>query len=319
VKSIVAPTGARDVAFPSSEELRNISERDGIDAATAFLYRAVVDSPRHGEFMERIRSLSLETGSSRPPAGVKLVIVPGGFYRENPRSGADGHVVREQAERMGWLVDSIPVASTGSLLENARTICRWLSEHHDSRMVLVSVSKGGSDLKLALAQPEAKSAFEHVVAWINLCGILSGTPLAEWLLSWRVAAALNRMYYRMLGLSLEFLRDLRREPGCPLDFELRLPAHLQMISIVGFPLRRHLTSGMARRCHRRLAACGPNDGVIVLSDVCAQPGLIYPVWGADHYLRPGPDMSQLLGTVLRFVATETAKCQTTRPTTQANN
>jgi hypothetical protein len=312
-----ALANARGFALPSFEDLQDISARDGVDAATAFLYRAVVDSPQHGAFIEEIRSLGGRTASYPPPAGVKLVIVPGGFYREHPRSGADGHVVREQAERLGWPLDSIPVASTGSLLENARTICRWLGEHRDSRIVLVSLSKGGSDLKLALTQPEAGRAFAHVASWINLCGILDGTPMAEWMLSWRVGAVLNRMYYRMLGLSLEFLRDLRREPGCPLDFKLQLPAHLQMISIVGFPLRRHLTSGMARRCHRRLAAaCGPNDGVIVLSDVCAQPGLIYPVWGADHYLRSGPDMKQLLEGVLGFVGMEIARCPPAHSTTR---
>jgi hypothetical protein len=180
------------------------------------------------------------------------------------------------------------------------------------------VSKGGSDLKMAMSQPGAQHAFEPVAAWINLCGILSDTPLAEWLLSWQVEAALNRLYCQMMGMSVEFLRDLQRAPGSPLDFKLQLPPHIQMISVVGFPLYEHLTSGMARRCHRRLAPHGPNDGGMLLADVCALPGLIYPIWGGDHYLRSGGDMHQLIGALLSFVVQERTACSSPHSTTLAN-
>lgn len=306
-------------ALPAFEELRELSARGGVDAATTFLYQAVLDSPQHGWFIKKVQALRRETKPSPPPADVKLVIVPGAFHRENPRSGSDGHVVREQARRMGWPLDIIPLASTGSIVENAQTICHWLSQQRDSRLLLVSVSKGGSDLKMALNQPGAERAFEPVVAWVNLCGILEGTPVAEWLLSsWQVEAALSRLYCQMLGMSVEFLRDLRRAPGGPLDFKLPLPAHIQMISVVGFPLHQHLTSGMARRCHRRLAPYGPNDGAMLLADVCALPGLIYPLWGGDHYLRSGGDMNELIGALLNFVGQELAACPAPRSTTRAN-
>jgi hypothetical protein len=278
-----------------------------LEDATARLYRSVCESDPHRAFIDTIHSLMRESTSSPPPADAKLVIVPAAFYRENPRSGADGHVVRAQAERLGWALESIPLASDGSTVENARTICSWLTAQSGARLVLVSLSKGGSDLKLALAQPDAARAFERVACWINLCGILDGTPLSEWLLSWQVEAALSRLYYRMLGVSVDFMRDLRRSPAGPLDFELQLPAHLQLISIVGFPLRKHMTSGLGRRCYDRVAPHGPNDGVIVLSDVCAQPGLIYPIWGADHLLRSGADIDQLLSAVLRFVGQQLSR------------
>jgi hypothetical protein len=125
-------------------------------------------------------------------------------------------------------------------------------------------------------------------------------------LSWQIEAALSRLYYRMLGVSTGFMRDLRREKGGPLDFALRLPAHLQMISVVGFPLRRHMTSGLGRRCYDRVAAFGPNDGVIVLADACSQPGVVYPIWGADHLLRSGAEMDKLLSAILRFVSARLA-------------
>jgi len=274
----------------------------GLDEATTRLYRSVCDSDPHRDFIASIQRYILESDSTPPPADVKLVIIPAAFYRENPRAGGDGRVVRAQAERLGWSVDSIPLASDGSVLTNARTIRDWLGAQSGSRMVLVSLSKGGSDVKLALSLPGAERAFRQVACWLNLCGILNGTPLSDWLLSWQVEAAFSRLYYHLLGVSVDFVRDLRREPGGPLDCELLLPPHLQLISIVGFPLRRHMTSGLGRRCYDRVACHGPNDGVIVLSDVSAQPGLIYPIWGADHLLRSGADMDRLMNAVLRFIS-----------------
>jgi len=282
------------------------SAMEGLDEATERLYRSVRESEPHRGFIESVERLMLEVNDPAPQVDTKLVIVPAAFYRENPRSGADGRVVRAQAERLGWSIELIPLASDGSTLANARTIRDWIAEQGDSRLVLVSLSKGGSDVKLALQLPGAEQAFEHVACWINLCGILNGTPLSDWLLSWQVEAAFSRLYYRMLGVSVDFMRDLRRVPGGPLDFELRLPAHLQLISLVGFPLRRHMTSGLGRRCYDRVACYGPNDGVIVLNDVCAQPGLIYPIWGADHLLRSGADMDRLMNAVLRFVGRQLA-------------
>jgi len=179
----LAVAEAELAALPSFEELGEISGEDGVDAATTLLYDAVLDSPHHRWFIKKVQSLSQETNPCPPPADVELAIVPGAFYRENPRSGADGHVVHEQAERLGWRTHLIPIDSTGSLHENAETICQWLSGHRQSRMVLASLSKGGPDVKMALAQSGAERAFESVVAWINLCGLLHGTPLADWLFS----------------------------------------------------------------------------------------------------------------------------------------
>lgn len=287
---------------PVAEDATTAS--DDIDAATASLYQSVLASAQHGAFIKAIDAIRREPVGAPRASPLKLVIVPGAFYQQVPRSGADGHVVRDQAVRLGWPVQTIPIGGTSSLGANARQICDWLGQHADAPLVLVSISKGGSDLKMALREPDAAHAFRNVHAWINLCGILDGTPLADWLCSWQIEALANRLYFRALGARIDFVRELRRGPGEVLDGELRLPAHLQLISIVGFPLRANMSNGMSRRCFDRVAAYGPTDGVIVLGDVCAQPGLIYPVWGADHLLRTGTDWQELLGAVLTYLARE---------------
>jgi hypothetical protein len=227
-----------------------------------------------------------------------VAIVPGAFYRENPRTGADGRLVREVAERLGLPVATVPVSSTGTLAENARVLAEWLVAARDHPLILVSVSKGGSDVKAALARPDAAQTFKGVRGWVNLCGILNGTPMADWLLSPNLLARANRFVYRIRGRSLDFLDDLRRFPGCALDFPLIPPAHLRAFHVMGFPLRSHFHNGLARRCHTRLAFFGPNDGSILLSDAPGWLGQLCPVWGADHYLRPRADVRPLLAALL---------------------
>jgi len=288
--------GGLDALTP--EVLRDVTAREGCDFATALLHRRIVESERHEPFLRALGARRETTLTS----GIRVAIVPGAFYRENPRTGADGRVAREVAAQLGLRSALISVASTGSLAANARVICEWLRAQRDGPLILVSVSKGGSDLKTALAHPDAARIFERVIGWVNLCGILEGTPMADWLLSPHLLARANRFVYRIRGRSLDFLTDLQHYPGCALDFPLTLPAHLRTVHVVGFPLHRHLRNGLARRCHTRLAAHGPNDGSILLADAPRWPGQLCPVWGADHYLRPPVSERPLLAALLQDLA-----------------
>ncbi len=297
------------LAVCTEKNLRQLSERKGIDFATALLYDRVRRSPEHGPFMEQLDSL-VASDVSPPRLDATIVIVPGAFYKQFPRSGADGRFVREAAEQLGCRVEVVPLPNFSSLQENARLICEWLTARveADEPIVLVSLSKGGGDVKLALARPDAPHAFRNVAVWINLSGILNGTPLVAWLCSHRLRSHWTRFLLRWRGYDLNIIRDLDRRPGAPLDCELRLPDHLRAIHVVGFPLRHHATNRLARRNHARLRSYGPNDGAgILLADACRWPGLLYPLWGADHYLRPaGFDIGRVAAAVLRYAAHELA-------------
>jgi len=301
IRSLPARAELAGAALPAAGELRDLAAREGIDAATTRLYRAVVESPLHGPFLRRVAEICQRAEPAPWSRDATLALVPAAFYRENPGSGADGRLLREAAERLGCATEVIPIASTGRVRQNARIICDWLARRPARPVVLASLSKGGADVKLALAEADAAGAFAQVAAWLNLCGTLTGTPLAEWLLSQERGAVLTRFYHRLRGQSLGFLGDLRYAPGSLLDCELRLPPRLRLINVVGFPLREHLEHGISRRSHRRLAVLGPNDASLVLADVCALPGLLFPVWGADHYLRPKGDVGRLIGGILQFL------------------
>jgi hypothetical protein len=281
------------------------AEAEGIDAATRALYERVRGSPPHAPFIRRIDELRRRPAPARRQMRATLAIAPGAFYREFSHTGADGRLLREQAQRLGCATAVIPTGSTGTLEENARAICHWLIDRPpEETIILGSSSKGGSDIKLALARPEAAAAFRNVAAWINVCGILSGSPAVNWLAARRWQMFFFRLLFWLRGWNIRVLGDLGHGPGTLLDFELKLPATMRLLHVIGFPMREHMTTPLARACHARVTPQGPNDGVVLLAEVCRLPGLIYPVWGADHYLRPSWDMRSLAGALLEYLGEE---------------
>jgi hypothetical protein len=252
---------------------------------------------------------------------VLLAVAPGAFYRELPRTGADGSLLRQHAADFGCQTALIPTNSTGTAAENGRIIRDWLAEHAGERILLASLSKGAADIKAALAHPDAASAFRPVVAWLNLSGLANGSPLANWLRRPSLPGAFFRALFWWKGLDFALLRQIEWGSGKILDFPLTLPPHIRLVSVAGFPLRRHWTSEVLRGFHGRIAALGPNDGLLLLADVCALPGMVYPVWGADHNLRPAWNIRRLVAALAYDLAecaglwavspVESTSCRTT--------
>ena len=286
-----------------ADELHRITQTAGVDFATALLFDRWQKSPEHAEFIRRIDLLQrTPPGASAARLDAKVVIVPGALYLEHPDIGGDGRLVREIAGSFGLRCDLIPLASVGPVTENARRICGWLAQHGAEKTILVSLSKGGAELKVALASPDAPALFRNVAAWINVCGLLNGSRLANWILDSRIRSGLLRLQYKLQRRDFRFITELRHGEGTPLDIPLQLPPHMRLVSIVGFPLRQHLTSHFSRFCHRTLAARGPNDGTTMLSDLQRWPGKIYPAWGMDHYFRPESEARNLIAAVIQHLA-----------------
>jgi hypothetical protein len=81
---------------------------------------------------------------------------------------------------------------------------------------------------------------------------------------------------------------------------------MEPVQIVGFPLRKHLSCWRARLWHRRFRSLGPNDSVMLLTDLLDTPGTVIPIWGADHYLKGPLDTSQLVASIVQQVIADEA-------------
>jgi hypothetical protein len=280
--------------------LWQVAAVEGHDFAVALLHDRLRRSPEHGPFMRQVEGLAPE--KSGPWARATWAIVPGAFYRERPETGAGGERLVTIAERLGCRLERVPVASFGSLAENARTLRDWLAARPGETFVLVSLSKGTLDVRTALAEPDAEWAFRNVMAWVNLSGLFQGTALVTWLNRQPLRVLLVRLYCWWLGYRFATLAELDRRPAGGLE----LPRHMRILHVVGFPLLRNLSSPLARRAYARLEPLGPNDGGgNLLADVARWPGVVYPVWGTDHYLQARWDIDGLIARVLMHFLTGT--------------
>jgi len=281
--------------------LSKLASTEGIDFATTLLYHEIVTSPLHGAFIRRIESMQR---AARQNLRLAFAVAPGAFYLEHPQTGADGKRLRDVAAALGCRSFLIPTQSAGRAVVNGRMICDWLLTCPEKRIVLCSLSKGGADVKMALAEPDAADAFRNVVAWLNVGGTLRGSPMAAWLLRRPWFAMVYRLLFWLRGQDFGFVRELNRVPGCQLHRDVAPPEHIRVIHVVAFPLRRHIRDARTRRWHRRLSLFGPNDGAMVLTDACCQPGLILPVWGADHYFDSRCDQESIVAALLQHVDAE---------------
>jgi hypothetical protein len=196
---------------------------------------------------------------------------------------------------MGCEVEIVPVESFGSLKRNATIIAQWAQGRKNRPVILISLSKGAADLKMAFATPEGSENLGEIQAWISLSGLPQGTPLEAWLRKQWLRQLGIRILLRLREQRYSVVEELRHGSDAPLANWPVLPAHLRVIHVVGFPLRKQLVHPWAMRGYERVAPLGPNDGGgFLLSDVVNLPGTVFPVWGADHYLQPGWDATSLL-------------------------
>lgn len=277
-----------------------LARQRGIDFATAALFVHVRSRDGKGDANDTWRG-GWRHGDAASLQEVTVAVAPGAFYREHPWTEADGAAIRTAASELGCTTELIPTASIGTLRNNAESIISWLRERAGERIVLVSLSKGGADVKTALAQPRAEAAFRSVIGWINIGGTTDGSPMVAWLLARSWATLIYRLLFWKRGRNFQFIRDMDRHLGGPLDFEVLLPPHMGAVHIAGFPLQRHLRGKRAAAWHKRLAAWGPNDGAAILADACRLPGAVIPVWGADHFSKDRLDLPALVTSALESI------------------
>jgi hypothetical protein len=266
----------------SASKIGVLAEEEGIEFATAVLHGRALRVPANAAFASAVSGQQGET--ERPDV---IGIVPGAFHGQHKHTGADGVRLAETYKDLADRVEIVPVRSFGTLEENAGTLLGWLEGKRGKRIALASISKGGADVKWALGSPRAPEAFATVAAWISVSGIVQGTPLVAWLKSRPLRATAFSVLLRVQGHRVAAISQLSHAPDGPLAAWPRLPAHLCVVHVCAFPLPHHLSHRWASRGYARLAGLGPNDGGgILLGDTTRLPGIVCPIWGADHYFQP---------------------------------
>ena len=278
---------------PTSTELRDWSRLYSTDLAALVLARQL-SRQAQAQPLGRLFHEELSTVSSARLAGdldalvvdsnFLFLFVPGWLYKSDPATGADFARFRTLLSRHGARVALIEIGENLSVEENAKLIEAEIRRHAVSRqqIVLVSGSKGGPEVALAISMLRDDPAGRQVKAWVNIGGLLHGTRLADFGLSWPVCWF---VYLAVLpDRSFEGIRSLSTVQSTARFSVLRLPQDTLVVNYLGIPLSGQL-SDQARGGYSLLRAEGPNDGLTYLVDAIAPDSVTIPELGVDHFFR----------------------------------
>jgi hypothetical protein len=313
-----------DASTPTLEQLQAIATQHGIDVATAFACRAIANHETHRDFIDEVNQGIRNASSVMPTSDCAVALVPNLGFCIDPKSQLVGDQIAKAARRRGLEFAQIDTDPTRDLATNGAKVCQALLAMPFERIIMMSLSKGSADLKMALERADAEQAFARVPAWVNVCGLLDGSPVVNRFLENETAAEeiVLQWFHRrdpdQVRKILKACRECGRELKSPLSRELDLPRHLQMFNIVAFPTSDTLSYEHTRIFHALMADDGPNDGFGLIADQISTPGVIYPVWGADHYLDRFLDVEALLSSLFAIVVERCGLAATTSPVPAAS-
>lgn len=231
--------------LPASMELRDWSRMYSTDLAALVLARQLLrqaqKQPLDMLFREELSAVSSADRSGNLDAlavdpDFLILFVPGWLYRSDPTTGADFARFRAHLSRHGARVALIETGENLSVEENAKLIEAQILRLSASgqKLILVSGSKGGPEVALALSNLRDQPAGRQVKAWLNIGGLLHGTRLADVGLSW---PACWFVYLAVLpDRSFEGIRSLSIGPSMTRFDAIRLPQDTLVVNYVGIPL-----------------------------------------------------------------------------------
>lgn len=279
-----------DGSLPDRNELKQLSDDFSVDFAALYFADQIARIPDNRRFRNafdeayRYALKALPEGRLKLPTtavNYEVLVVPIYLYKRLIGAGADLAAPRAALEKLGLTCHFVETQDDGAVEANADIVAAAIRSRAESgrRLIIISASKSSPEVALALTRlGQAQSA--HVAAWINMGGVLQGTPL------------LDEYLFQELEFLVGDVDDAGKESLAPARSRqrfdtLRVPDHVLVVNYVGIPLTGSI-SFWARRGFASLRKYGPNDGVSLLSDIIFPGGLTVADLGNDHFMGGKP-------------------------------
>lgn len=280
-----------DGRLPSRAALKTLTEAHSTDFATLYLWREIRADPKNRAatalFYEESARIRLKPGSegSRDRLFGRdylILFVPGWFYRSQPGTGADFARPRAALSGIGARTALLEIDENGSVERNADRIAREVVRLSsvENKIILVSTSKAGPEVALALSNIRRAGHPPGVKAWVNIGGLLRGSALADEALKWPVSWYVK--FFVIGGRSFEGIESLTIARSRERANEIRLPPDILILNYVGIPLSGQV-SDQARTGYSVLRGDGPNDGLTQIVDEIPPGSITIAEFGLDHY------------------------------------
>ncbi len=300
----------------SRGELTELSRRYSPDVATLLFLETVSAIPTNRTMRERfeselahVRRVGVERAKPDVPDDLLVLLVPGWFYWTNgAETNADYRIQRRLYEQWGIRHALVRVGENGTVDDNARIVADAIRQARGKRVFVVSASKSGAEVALALGRDLDQQDTEHVVGWLSIGGVVRGSPLADRVLEpdicWVVELKLGTQ-----GFDLRGLKSMQTAPSRDAFETLHLPRHIRVVSYVPVPLSGNISERGSFGYHR-MRDFGPNDGLTLLADELVPGATTILAPGLDHFLG-APDTQNVWSTAMfRAILTDLAETAT---------
>ncbi|MFZ5496190.1 MAG: hypothetical protein ACOZE5_12760 [Verrucomicrobiota bacterium] len=279
--------------LPNRAELAAIAGKFSTDFAALFFADRVAREKGNAAFQARFKHHFDHPADADPVLAegcgrYVVLFAPGWDYRANGHvTGADLRRPRELVAALGLDCRQIAYDPNGAVEANARDIRVAVEEAAASgkQVVIVGASSAGPAIHVALSGFAERGATAPA-AWINLGGILQGSPLLE-------AAAkppqslLFKTYLWFKGWDRRAVESMNATRSRARFARLKLPESTLVVNYVGLSLSGSL-SKYSRGKYPLLRSEGPNDGLTPLADIIAPGGLTLIAPTSDHFLAEDP-------------------------------
>jgi hypothetical protein len=300
-------------AVLNRQMLKMISQSTSPDFAALFLIKQLLSNPRNVKFQtnylaetKRIKAdLKRNEWSHTTRPALKryeVLFVPGFHYMTDKSSGADFANQRQFFHELGIRVDLLRTEEDGTVEENAAIIAANIRALRDADAILVSTSKAGPEVALALGKILAPDETARVKAWISVGGLIRGTPLADYATTWP-QSWIVRLMFRYSRTGFQGIPGLTTAASQARMERIRIPARIMIVEYIAVPLSGDIYGSVESR-YARLRKDGPNDGLTVLADELLPNGIAVIEPGIDHFYA-APDI-EVKSVALANVVAESA-------------
>lgn len=304
-------------SVPTRSFLKSIAESHSTDFAALVLWQSLLrhsgNRQAQSMFLREFSQLK-ETAQKTPtrftpknPAYL-IVFVPGWFYKSQPENGADFAKPRQALTEAGVRTALLEIDENGTVEHNGDLIVKQLValSLREQKIILVSASKAGPEVALALSELQKTNTNHSVKAWVNIGGVLRGSVLADRALTWPTCWFVK--LFIINGDSFDGIESMSTMRSAERADRTRFPSDIIVMNYIGIPLSGQVTE-RARLGYSLLREEGPNDGLTQIVDEIPVASITIPEIGLDHFFND-PEIHTktiaLTNTVVRLVETNRA-------------
>lgn len=297
---------------PSRALLKSITQTYSTDFTALILWQRILRDPSNRRaqnvFAEEFSRLKANKkgGAARLPLNQQdylIVFAPGWLYKSQPETGADFAKPRQVLTDAGVKTALLEIEENGMVERNADVVAAQLIRfsRDTKKIIVVSASKAGPEVALALTKLQQSGAVHNVIAWVNIGGVLRGSALADTALTWPTSWFVK--LFILGGKSSKGIESLATGISIERASRTVLPADIAVVNYIGIPLSGQVSEG-ARFGYSLLREEGPNDGLTPIVDEIPSDSITIAELGLDHFFSD-PEIHiktvALANTVLRLV------------------